>query len=544
MNYSVTFCFLLLMVSGLATAASIDSEWNTADGKNEINLDYQVLSPQISNISPGKPDGYFRVQYPSDAPDMINSPDSYNGFPRREFSPAVLELPIQDWQFPVLSFGISLVILAIMVIAGITISSGYHYIASRRAELTLSVCHIISALLIGGMIGLLHTLAQSELGMNPFIGTLYTFFGILMYLLLSSLIQAISLIKKRPLIPLHQAHILFVVIAIIMVISVRIPVVYSMTMMILAITAIIVPGAVFSLITSHFIEKRDTEEKNDENDRTITRPLPIKELELPSSFPDKLAIKYQDVSVIGSGGMAVVYRATRNSDGQEVALKIPFFADEISGKTFLNEMSVWKDLHHPHIVTILDQNIFPVPYVELEFLPRSLKEITLPVPKDRALAIVKQIGSALLYAHGKGVIHRDIKPGNVLISEDGTAKLTDWGLSRFIDRGDDTRNTSFSLYYATPEQLSPERFGNGDKRTDIYQLGVLLYELICGYPPYGTQNIGEHFTKILQNEYLVPSQVSPELHVFDPVIRQALKADPDERYADIQEFLDELERVE
>lgn len=540
MNYSVFFCLLLLAVSGLATAVSIDSGWNTTEGNDTVISDYLVIPPHISNASPGSPNEFFRVQYPSV---LINSPNSLTDAPRREFSPPVLDLPIQDWQFPLLSFGISLVILAIMVIAGVTIGGSYRYVASQRAERTLSVCHIISALLIGGMIGFLHTLAQSEQGMNPFIGTLYTFFGILMYLLLSSLIQAISLIKRRPLIPLHQAHILFVVIAIIMVISVRIPVVYSMTITILVITAIIVPGAVFSLITSHFIEKRNDEEKNYENDRTITHQLPIHELEFPSSFPDKLAIKYRDVSVIGSGGMAVVYRAIRSSDGREVALKIPFSADETSGKTFLNEMSVWRDLNHPHIVTILDQNIFPVPYVELEYLPRSLKDITLPVPQVRALAIVRQIGSALLYAHGKGVIHRDIKPGNVLLTEDGTAKLTDWGLSRFIDRGDDTRNTSFSLYYATPEQLSPDRFGNGDERTDIYQLGVLLYELICGYPPYGTQNIGELFTKILQNQYLLPSQVTPELYPFDSVIRLALHADPDERYANIQAFLNDLERI-
>lgn len=540
MNYSLILCLLLLVISGLVAAASIDPELNTPEGDDSSQSDYHELSLQMLNISPGDLQENFRVQYPSG---LINSPDSQNNPPRREFPPMAQELPIQDWQFPLLSFGISLIILAIMVIAGLTISSGYHYTTSRRAEITLSLCHIISALLIGGMIGLLHTLALSEQEMNPFIGTLYAFFGILMYLLLSSLIQAISIIKKRPLIPLHQAHILFVVIAIIMVISVRIPVVYSMNITILVITAIILPGAVFSLITSHFIEKRSVEGKNYDDDRTVTRPLPIRELDLPPSFPDKLAVKYRDVSVVGSGGMAVVYRAKRNSDGKEVALKIPFSADETSGKTFLNEMSVWRDLNHPHIVTILDQNIFPVPYVELEYLPRSLKDITLPVHKERALAIVRQIGSALLYAHGKGVIHRDIKPGNVLITEDGTAKLTDWGLSRFIDRGDDTRNTSFSLYYATPEQLSPDRFGNGDTRTDIYQLGVLLYELICGSPPYGTQNIGDLFTKIVQNQYLVPSQVSAELYAFDTVISTALKADPDERYTDIQSFLDELEKI-
>ena len=145
--------------------------------------------------------------------------------------------------------------------------------------------------------------------------------------------------------------------------------------------------------------------------------------------------------------MAVVYRGTRNDDGKIVALKVPVSADETSGKTFLNEISVWRDLSHPNIVAIIDQNIFPVPYVELEYLPRSLKEITRPVPPEKAKVIVEQIGSALLYAHEKGVIHRDIKPGNVLLTDEGTAKLTDWGLSRFLERKDDTRNTSFFLSF-------------------------------------------------------------------------------------------------
>ena len=141
------------------------------------------------------------------------------------------------------------------------------------------------------------------------------------------------------------------------------------------------------------------------------------------------------------------------------------------------------------------------------------------------------------YAHENGVIHRDIKPGNVLIADDGTVKLTDWGLSRLIERDDDTRNTSFSLFYASPEQLSPEKYGNGDQRTDIYQLGILLYELICGTPPYGTSNIGELFTRIQKNEYILPSEVNSALKFCDEIVSRSLQADPNLRYQNVKEFI-------
>jgi eukaryotic-like serine/threonine-protein kinase len=181
--------------------------------------------------------------------------------------------------------------------------------------------------------------------------------------------------------------------------------------------------------------------------------------------------------------------------------------------------------------------------VELEYLPKSLKEITLPVPLEKAVSIVEQIGSALQYAHEMGVIHRDIKPGNVLLTDEGVAKLTDWGLSRFLERRDDTRNTSFSLFYATPEQLCPDQYGNGDQRTDIYQLGVLLYELICGNPPYGTQNLGELFTKIQKNEYILPSDINPALSPFDNIISRTLKANPSDRVQTVGEFLSILNAI-
>ncbi len=523
--FSLILCALLLLIVCFPSALgnSVIPEFPPQYGQTNLEQNNSQF-PEIG-------------QYPSPA---------FSGGRERDVpqpDPIVIPLPIEDWQLPIISIGVSLIILFIMIMSGIAIGIQYEYSCSKRARYLLLACHLISAILIWTYILVLYELRASEGGLDPFLNTMSATFGILCYLALSSILQSTSLIQKRPLVPLHQAHILFSVIAIILLLSVRVPVIFSLQISIITALTIISPGAAFSLITTHFIHKKENHPLKGENDNTITCPLPLVSENLPPSFPEKLTSKYHDISVIGSGGMAIVYRAIRKCDGVVVALKIPFSADETSGKTFLNEMSVWRDLIHPHIAQITDQNIFPVPYVELEYIPRSLKDITLPVPQNRAKSIIFQIGSALSYAHEKGVIHRDIKPGNVLVADDGTVKLTDWGLSRLIERVDDTRNTSFSLYYASPEQLAPDIYGSGDQRIDIYQLGILLYELLCGTPPYGTSNIGELFTRIQNNEYILPSHVNSTLKPFDKIISISLQTNPQMRYQNIHEFLKELENI-
>jgi len=525
--------FLLLPGSVFAESEGVDT--NIAPGSNISALG--TSDDEGDYFEERENPAFLNVSGP------INGPFSPEWMGRRDNAPPVADFPIQDWQFPVVSVGVSLVILAIMIAAGFATGKLYHFTVSKRASLLLAGGHFISALLIGGFTIILYSLRSSEHIMDPFINTMYATFGLLAYLALSSLIQAISVYKSRPLVPLHQGHILFAVIVIILLMSVRIPVVFSLPMTILAALIVIIPGASFSLITSHFIQKNEDIRPDIENDQTITRSLPLIQHNLPPTFPEKFTTKYHDISVIGSGGMAIVYRAVRNDTDKTVALKIPFSTDETSGRTFLNEMSVWKDLSHPNIAQIFDQNIFPVPYVELEYVPRSLKDLTLPVPPLHAIKIIRQVGEALRYAHEKGIIHRDIKPGNILFTPDGIVKLTDWGLSRFIERSEDTRNTSFLSFYASPEQLAPEKYGNGDQRTDIYQLGVLLYELLCGTPPYGTQNIGELFIRIQKNQYVLPSDMNNGLRLFDEIIARSLKADPAERYPDMREFLKDLDKI-
>lgn len=491
------------------------------DNQTKIGLDEIILAPPGKN----KSDNHrFLIPWEGDGINGLN-PNAPPGAPT--LSPLMQIL---------ISLGTSLIILVLVTFAGMRIGVSYLFESCEKTRRWIGIGQVICALLIAGTVWHIFTIQFTIPKDEIFLSTMYAFLGVQVYLAFSSLLQAISIFKNKPIPPLYHIHVLFVFIAISMVLMSRVPFFPPLSNTILAISIFILPGAVLSLITSQIIRRRSDIGSFDSS-TTLTRNQSIIHTEITSSFPESLRMRYHDVSIIGSGGVAVVYRATRIKDGKQVALKIPFSPDETSGKTFLNEMSVWRDLRHPCIVEIFDQNIFPIPYVEMEYMSRSLRDVTYPVGPDRAISIISDIASALQYAHGKGVIHRDIKPGNVLLTDEGRAKLADWGLSRSLNRADDTKNTSFSLFYATPEQLAPEMYGNGDQRTDIYQLGVLLYELICGEPPYVKPGIGEIFMAIQKNQYRLPSGCNESLSRFDALIRRSLKADPSERFFSIEEFI-------
>jgi hypothetical protein len=261
-------------------------------------------------------------------------------------------------------------------------------------------------------------------------------------------------------------------------------------------------------------------------------------------FPAALANRYFGAEFIHQGGIAYVFSAYRRSDGVQVAVKVPIRTDEQTGKSFLREMKVWEGLVHPGIVRIFSTNILPVPYVEMEYLPHSLAETPVPVSPSRSLEIIRKIGEALQYAHDRGVIHRDLKPENILVSPEGEPRIADWGLAR--DEKETPRTTlhGFSLSHAAPEQLDPGRFGRTTQQTDIYQLGIIWYWLVCGIQPFSAGSIAEAMRERLEGNVVPPSARSPGLASLDRVILRCLARDPSERYRDMRELLNDIVDLE
>jgi parallel beta-helix repeat protein len=264
-------------------------------------------------------------------------------------------------------------------------------------------------------------------------------------------------------------------------------------------------------------------------------------------FPKELESKYTEIKYIGRGGIAWVFSARRRTDDIQVAVKIPISFDEMTGKSFLNEIAAWETLRHPNIVEVTAVNILPVPYVEMEYVPKALETIEKPVPIWKAVHIVSGIADGLSYAHKHGFIHRDIKPHNILLNEAFVPKITDWGMSKILTT--ELKKSSiagFSLAYAAPEQVSPSEYGRTDERTDIYQLGVVFYELVTGSVPFGGESIIEVGNAILREPPIPPSEFNADAAAVEKTILRCLKKDPAQRYqtaddllADLHSYLDE-----
>jgi len=261
-----------------------------------------------------------------------------------------------------------------------------------------------------------------------------------------------------------------------------------------------------------------------------------------SYFPNELENKYTEIKYIGRGGIAWVFSARRKSDSVMVAVKIPISFDEITGKSFLNEIAAWETLRHPNIVKVTALNILPVLFVEMEYVPDSLEAIEKPIPVWKAVHLIRSIADGLKYAHEQGFIHRDIKPHNILLDKDFVPKITDWGMSKVLTN--EVKNSSiagFSLSYAAPEQVSPSEFGRTDERTDIYQLGVVFYELVTGSVPFGGESIVEVGNAIMRVQPIPPSEFNSDAAIVEKIILKCLEKDPAKRFQSTSEVLDALD---
>jgi serine/threonine protein kinase/uncharacterized membrane protein len=261
---------------------------------------------------------------------------------------------------------------------------------------------------------------------------------------------------------------------------------------------------------------------------------------LAGTFPKELLDRYEPQKLIGRGGISQVFRCSRKSDGSTVAVKIPILSDEKTGRAFLEEMKILEGISHPNIVRVFSANILPVPYVEMEYYPDSLDKLKFPVDIRIAVYIMTQILEGLEFAHHKGIIHCDIKPGNILINDDFIPAVSDWGLG--IIEGN-RKNAGYSPGYAAPEQIKPEIYGIPDRRCDIYQAGLLFYEMVTGIMPFAAEGPEKSENMIINLIPKPPSEYSAGISEYDSIIMKCLSKDPDRRFETVAELKAALKNV-
>ena len=263
-----------------------------------------------------------------------------------------------------------------------------------------------------------------------------------------------------------------------------------------------------------------------------------------------LAGRYELQDVAGSGGMSSVYRARDTVLERTVAIKIlheHYSDDPEYVERFRREARALAQLNHPNIVTVIDRGEFEgrqfivFEHVEGENL-KELVDREGQVPVDRALALVHQVARGLAFAHDHGVIHRDVKPHNVLIDEDGVAKVTDFGIARSLEPADGLTETGTLL--GTSEYIAPEQASGAqvDERSDQYSLAVVLYELLTGEPPYTGDNFMAVAMKHIQQPVPSVRDVRPDVAPrIDAIVARAMAKRPDDRFPSTEAMMAALE---
>jgi eukaryotic-like serine/threonine-protein kinase len=263
-----------------------------------------------------------------------------------------------------------------------------------------------------------------------------------------------------------------------------------------------------------------------------------------------VADRYEVQEVLGSGGMASVYRAHDKLLERSVALKIlheHFSRDPEFVERFRREARAIARVSHPNIVTVIDRGTFEgQEYIVFEHVRgTTLKDIVRregSLPVHEALTLALQVARALAYAHQQGIVHRDVKPHNVLVDEDRGAKVTDFGLARSLDLEQEITQTGTVM--GTSDYISPEQAGGDpvDERSDQYGIGVLLYEVLAGEVPYPADNYMAAAVRHMQDP--VPSvrerrrDVSPRV---DELIQRALAKRPEDRFPTTEALVAALE---
>ena len=259
--------------------------------------------------------------------------------------------------------------------------------------------------------------------------------------------------------------------------------------------------------------------------------------------------RYKILGELGRGAMGIVYKAEDPNLDRLVAVKTIILDEDSDGrkeyqKRFVLEAKAAGKLHHPNIVTTFDCGEHEgMAYLAMELIDGTDLRSRLQkdaLPAVEAVEIARQVAEGLGYAHARGVVHRDIKPGNIMLNAEGAAKIMDFGLARM--RMADQK-TSTGMVLGTPRYMSPEQISGQpvDNRSDVFSLGIVLYEMLTGTRLYSGEDMHQVHHQIVETEHVPPTRQVPNLPpMVDFVVARALKKDPAVRYQDARELAADL----
>ena len=262
--------------------------------------------------------------------------------------------------------------------------------------------------------------------------------------------------------------------------------------------------------------------------------------------------RYHILEQLGEGGMATVYKAYDTRLETDVAVKVIRTENLTIGTMdqalirFEREAKALARLTHPNIVKVTDYGEYEgIPYLVMEYLPSGTlkKKLGRCTPWQDALRLLLPIAHALDFAHRQGMIHRDVKPSNILITADGQPMLTDFGIAKILDVHENTELTGTGVGIGTPEYMAPEQWtGNSSTKSDQYALGVVLYEILTGRKPYPTDTPAAILLKQVNEPLPSPREFVKELpERVEKLLLKTLAKDPADRYENMADFASAVE---